>query len=100
MAKKITDTKVKKVERMEKVAPRYDAEYQANKNKESASDRYKRERDEKAAKRSSARGGGSGPARDKKKKHKDRMAMMKETTDRIRARRSEMNEQLPKFGGK
>ena len=85
MAKKITDTKVKKIEGK---APE----------KISAGEAYKIERDAKAAK--SYRMAGGPKKKDKGKDHAEKMAMMQETTARIRARRSKMREQLPKFGGK
>lgn len=84
MAKQM-DATVKKVDKVEKISAG-EAYHIAKKEKESKS--Y---------------GGGRSPqgkASDRKKKHKDRMAMMRSMTDRIRAGRSKMNESLPKFGGK
>lgn len=59
---------------------------------------YKAEQAEKAKKSyGSSRSKPKGP--DRKKKHADRMAKMRETTNRIRANRAKMNATLPKIGG-
>lgn len=81
---------------------RYDADYQAAAKKESASDRYKRER---AAKEQvSYRGSGGGnTAADEKAKRKKRLEKLKSLTSQARSmreRRSKMASKLNPWAGK